>query len=139
MVSLEQVRRAQTFMDLADEKLEVARELLGLSRYDDVVSKAYYTMFYAAKALLLLKGIDARRHTGVTSHFGQEFVKSGRVDRRYSRLLRKAMEDRGVADYDPEVRATRREAEEAIANAEEFLLKAKELFAEILGQTGTSP
>ncbi len=139
MASSEDIRHAQVFMDLADEKLEVARELLELSRYDDVVSKAYYTMFYAAKALLLLKGMDVRRHAGVTSFFGQEFVRTGRVDRRYSRLLRKAMEDREIADYDPEVRATRQEAEEAIANAKEFLLKAKELFAEILGQMGTPP
>lgn len=136
MASPEDVRHARVFMDLADEKLQVARELLDLSHYDDVVSKAYYTMFYAAKALLLLEGINVRRHSGATSHFGQRFVKTGRVDRHYSRLLQEAMEARGAADYDPDVRATRQKAEEAIANAEEFLLKAKELFAEGLGRLG---
>ena len=139
MASPGEVKRAQTFMELAEEKLEVARELLELRRYDDAVSRAYYTMFYAAKALLLLEGIETRRHRSVTAYFGQRFVKTGRVARHYSRLLQEAMEARGIADYDPEVRATRQKAEKAIANTEEFLLKAKELFAEILGQMGTPP
>ena len=43
----------RVWLALAEEKLSVARELLDLSRFDDTVSKAYYAMFYSAKAALL--------------------------------------------------------------------------------------
>ena len=80
----------QVWLALAEEKLEVARELLDLSRFDDTVSKAYYVMFYSAKAALLAVDVDLRRHSGVVSQFGQRFVKGGYADRRYSRILARA-------------------------------------------------
>jgi len=39
-------------MERAGEKLEVARSLLEDGFYSDAVSRAYYAMFYAARALL---------------------------------------------------------------------------------------
>ncbi len=121
--------RARLWLTLAQEKLEVARELLGLSRYDDVVSKAYYVMFYAAKAALASYDIDARRHSGVIALFGQQFVKVGRVDAYYLQLLTRAMQAREISDYDPSVRASRQNAEEAITYAEQFLNKVIELLS----------
>ncbi len=67
----------RVWLTLAEEKLEVARELLDLSRFDDTVSKAYYVMFYSAKAALLAVDVDLRRHSGVVSQFSQRFVKGG--------------------------------------------------------------
>lgn len=43
-------------MELAKDKLVVARDLLAAGHYNDVVSKAYYAMFYASKSLLLAVG-----------------------------------------------------------------------------------
>lgn len=117
----------QAWLTLAEEKINVARELLALSRFDDVVSKAYYVMFYAAKAALLTVGIELQRHTGVVSQFGQQFVKGGYVDKRYSTILARAMQAREASDYDPLTRASRQDAEQAIADAESFLEKAKEI------------
>jgi|GEM_PF-2001020 len=88
----------QVWLALAEEKLEVAHELLDLSRFDDAVSKAYYVMFYSAKAALLAVDVDLRRHSGVVSQFGQHFVKGGYADRRYSRILAKRRA--GKARYD---------------------------------------
>jgi len=80
----------QVWLALAEEKLEVTHELVDLSRFDDAVSKAYYVMFYSAKAALLAVDVDLRRHSGVVSQFGQCFVKGGYADRRYSRILARA-------------------------------------------------
>jgi uncharacterized protein (UPF0332 family) len=69
-----ELAQARLWLALAQEKLLVARDLLSLAHYDDVVSKAYYVMFYAAKAALAARGIDARRHSGAIARFGQEFI-----------------------------------------------------------------
>jgi uncharacterized protein (UPF0332 family) len=121
----------QVWLALAGEKLEVARELLDLSRFDDAVSKAYYVMFYSAKAALLAIDVDLRRHSAVVSQFGQHFVKTGYADRRYSRILARAMQAREASDYDPRTRASRQDAEQALADAQAFLEKAREILGEL--------
>ena len=130
----EKLELIQVWLSLAEEKLEVARELLDLSRFDDAVSKAYYVMFYSAKAALLAVDVDLRRHSGVVSQFGQSFVKGGYADRRYSRILARAMQAREASDYDPRTRASRQDAQQAVADAEAFLEKAREILGKVLGE-----
>jgi uncharacterized protein (UPF0332 family) len=90
----EKLELIRVWLALAEEKLEVAQELLELSRFDDAVSKAYYVMFYSAKAALLAIDVDLYRHSGVVSQFGQHLVKTGYADKRYSRILARAMQAR---------------------------------------------
>jgi hypothetical protein len=131
---LEEVR---IYLRLADEKLVVARDLLDLGHYRDAVAKAYYTMFYAAKAALLTAGVGGvRRHTGVVSFFGEHFVRTGKVTRRYSAILARALNDRIAADYTVELEATEGLARRAIAEAEDFLAKVREIVAEAMGREG---
>lgn len=118
---MESRERASLWLTLAQEKLQVARELFALSRFDDAVSKAYYVMFYAARAALAAEGIEARRHSGTIAFLNQEFVRRGRLDSRYLRLLARAMQAREISDYDPASRASQQDAEAAILDAEEFL------------------
>jgi uncharacterized protein (UPF0332 family) len=130
----ERLRYVEIYLDLATEKLDVARELLSLSRFDDTVSKAYYVMFYAAKAALLTVGVvDVHKHAGVISFFGERFVKTGKLNRRYAKILSHALDARLDADYDPRKRARREDAEQSVANAEDFLAKAREIVAEAVG------
>ena len=130
----EKLELIQVWLSLAEEKLEVARELLDLSRFDDTVSKAYYVMFYSAKAALLAVDVDLRRHSGVVSQFGLRFVKGGYVDRRYSRILARAMQAREASDYDPRTRASQQDAQQAVADAEAFLEKAREILGKVFGE-----
>ena len=60
-------------MGLAQDKLLLARRLTADGYYNDAVSKAYYAMFYASRALLLAVGRDPHKHTGVVSLFGEHF------------------------------------------------------------------
>ena len=129
-----ELEEVQVYLKLAGEKLVVARDLLRLGHYRDTVAKAYYVMFYAAKAALLVAGAGGiRKHTGVVSFFGEHFVKTGRVDRRYSVILARALDHRIAADYKVGFEATEELARQAIADAEVFLAKARELVAEAVG------
>jgi uncharacterized protein (UPF0332 family) len=133
MVEFE-LEEVQTYLALAEEKLVVARDLLGLKHYRDAVARAYYTMFYAAKAALLTVGVGGiHKHTGVVSFFAERFVKTGRVDRRYSTTLARALRDRIAADYEVEFQADDGLARQAITDAEAFLAKARQLVTEAVG------
>ena len=89
------------------------------------VGRAYYSMFYAAQALLNEKGLKFRKHAGVHSAFAEQFVKSGLLDKRYHRWLLAGFSKRIIADYGIEAELTPEDATLLIGQAREFLAAAK--------------
>ena len=59
----------------AELRLLAARHLLKTGFCDDAVSRAYYSMYFAATAMFLARGIRVKTHRGLVARFGQEFVK----------------------------------------------------------------
>jgi len=88
------------FIEKAEHALEVAEELMKSGYPSDAASKSYYSMFYAAQALLKSEGIDVIKHSAVESAFGYHFVKTGKIDSKYHRMLIDARKIREIADYD---------------------------------------
>jgi uncharacterized protein (UPF0332 family) len=119
------------YIENAEEKLEAAEYLLEGGFYNDAVSRAYYSMFYSAKALLSLKEIYPKAHKGLITKFGLEFVKKGFVEEVYGRALSHAKDRREVADYDIEKNISEEEAESIVEDAEKFLVRIKEAITEI--------
>lgn len=108
-------------LEKAHQKLRAAEVLLNSKLYADVVSRAYYAMFHAAKAVLLLKGVKPRTHVGVIKEFGLEFVSEGYVDELLGKSFSAARENREFADYDIHVKITEEEAKETLNNAKSFV------------------
>ncbi|NJE61057.1 HEPN domain-containing protein [Thermococcus sp. 21S7] len=106
----------------ARERLEASRELYNKGYYGFAISSAYYSMFYCARALLLLKGVNPKSHAGVHAQLGKELVKSGELPARLYTLYSKALNMRHTADYDVFVEYSEREAREVLKGAEEFLM-----------------
>jgi uncharacterized protein (UPF0332 family)/predicted nucleotidyltransferase len=125
------------WLTLADEKLQVARELLDGAYHNDAVSRAYYGMFYAVKALLLSVGVVVKSHSGANSEFGRHFVKMGRVGEQYQAMFSRTSRDRERSDYAPKTRPKRDDVERIIRDAEFFVAKARELVEEELSQKGS--
>ena len=121
-------------MGLAQDKLTLARKLTADGYYNDAVSKAYYAMFYASRALLLAVGQDPHMHTGVVSLFGEHFVKTGKADAKFGRTLAVAKRLREESDYDERKHATKEEAEQAILDADEFIREVQRLLADVMPQ-----
>jgi len=121
---LSKQEHVQARMATAREKLNAAKHLIEKGFYNDTISKAYYAMFYASKALLLELGEDPHKHAGVVSMFGERIAKVGLSDPKYGTLLRDAKDLREDADYGDFFHATREQAENAIRNAEDFVNEA---------------
>ena len=114
----------------AYKNLEVARSLLADEFYEDSVSKSYYAIFFAAKALLLTKNLDPKRHSGVISFFSQYFVKTGELEKELANILKFAQKERISADYDEFYSASVEEAQLQLENAEKFLQRVKGILQE---------
>ncbi|MFO8132725.1 MAG: HEPN domain-containing protein [Thermoplasmatota archaeon] len=111
----------EDYLVQADEELSAARLLSRKTFYREAASRAYYAMFHAAQAILLLKNVYPKSHAGVIRAFGETLVKPGILDKRMGQMLSQAASMRMKADYDVGVRVTKQECEETLSNAETFL------------------
>jgi len=114
--------------DLSRYRLEDSKDRLGSSeilfdnsKYKDSVSRSYYAMFSAAKALLATKGLDSAKHSGVISLFNQHFVRTIIVKKEMGRLLSEAQGVREKSDYADFVIISREEAQKQIQSARDFI------------------
>lgn len=128
-------------IELAKYRMERAKEILIESKdsfknghYKLSTNRSYYAMFSAAKALLALKELDARRHAGVILLFNQHFVKNGVFTKDLSKLLPKAKDIREDADYGDFVEISKQDAEHQIKNAERFINQAEKTISEMIGK-----
>ncbi len=112
-------------LEKSEERLKAARSLFNDGYYEDAVSRAYYSMFLAAKALLKTKEIDVKTHKGVISKFGLEFVESDIIEKEYGRAIHEAEELREEADYSTFRRISEEETKDVIENAERFVDRIK--------------
>ena len=81
----------ERFIQKAEHALIVAEDLMEDGYASDAASKIYYSMFYAAQALLKSEGIDVVKHSAVESALGYHFAKTGRMDPKYHRMLMDAL------------------------------------------------
>jgi len=114
-------------IEKAEHALEVAKELLRDGYPSDAASKIYYSMYYAAQALLKSEGIDVTKHSAVESALGYNFAKPGRIDPKYHRMLIDARKIREIADYDIQEEIVEPVASLKIEEGKTFLTAIKEL------------
>jgi len=112
-------------IEKSKEKLNAARVLLKDGFIDDAISRAYYSMFHAASAVLLSAGIIVDSHSALKNMFGLHFVKTGKIDKKFSRWLNKLKDERENGDYDIFTSFDIEDARVDVQEAEEFLEEMK--------------
>ena len=110
----------------AEHSIEAAKVMRQNGYFDFAVSRAYYAMFYLAEAFLLEKGLAFSKHSAVHAAFGEHFVRAGILPAELHRALIHGMEARLTGDYDSTKEVSMDEAEEQIANAEQFMEVARQ-------------
>jgi len=112
-------------IEKSKEKLNAAKALLKDGFIDDAISRAYYSMFHAASAVLLSAGISVDSHSALKNMFGLHFVKTGKIDKKFSRWLNKLKDERENGDYDIFTSFDIEDARVDAQEAEEFLEEMK--------------
>jgi uncharacterized protein (UPF0332 family) len=123
---------AYELLEIAGETLEDARALFEKGRYPGTVERTYFAILHAASAMLLHAGVAAGTHYGVKIKFAEVFVKSGKVEKRYGRMLSDAYDLRLDAEYTAEARRgiTREDAQEQLDKASSFIEMATKFVGE---------
>lgn len=114
-------------MRLAKEKLKVAKLLARSGNYRDAISRAYYAIYYAAKAFLLYHGQDPYSHKGVSILFHKFCATHKKPDSSFAKMLSVLQEARLDADYKEKVYLTKTDAQEAVGAAQSFLKEIRSL------------
>ena len=108
-------------LEMAEERLHSSKVLLEAGSYKDSIGRSYYAMFTAVRALLAMEGQDFSKHAGVIAYFQKEFVKTGKVDRKYSKYISQAFQIRNYTDYADFFIVSAQDAKEQYEKAKEFL------------------
>lgn len=127
-----QHKSSATLMGKANQAAASARVLLELGDVDGACNRAYYAMFDAAQAALLMSGVSApealgKTHRGLINTFSAHLVKNGPVSKELGRQLKRAEEVRLIADYNGES-VLQGDAAELVAQAQAFVSAMQRLF-----------
>src|SRR3972149_8363206 len=114
-------------LEQAEASIKEAQVLLeeGMS-LRSVMNRLYYAMFYAVLALLQEKQLGTSKHIGAISLFDKEFIKTAIFDKGMSKALHRTFELRQKWDYMEQAEVTKKDVDEILPEAINFVNKIKE-------------
>jgi len=124
------IPRIRQLIALAEQALQTAQVNLDVGDYRATVNRAYYATFYAASAMLLTKGVERLKHSGVISAFREHFVKPGLIEAEYSSVYGEALVIREDADYAIDIPIDFDMGETALRQARHFVQRMREYLIE---------
>lgn len=123
--------------DLVKYRLECARDALHDARVLNenggsavsIVNRAYYSVFYAALALLVTVNVEPTKHSGVLAKFDEFFIREGIFPKEMSKIIHHAFDMRQAGDYQKSKVITHEQAIQVLELAKEFIEKVTEKLA----------
>ena len=99
-MNLENLQEIKSELLRSKKALKAADFLFKESLYEDCLSRSYYAILHAAKAVLLSEGIQVDTHDAVKRLFGFNLIKTRKIDKIFAIILREEQDDHLLADYD---------------------------------------
>ena len=103
------------------EELESAEVLCDSQKYKASVTRSYYSIFHALRAVTALDSFDSSKHSGIIAYFNKNYVKTNVFDKEISKLIDTAFRLREKADYQDFFVVSRGQAEEQIKKAKRVM------------------
>jgi uncharacterized protein (UPF0332 family) len=101
-----------------------------LGHRDDAVSRAYYAIHHAARALIVEQREPPQTHRGLVHVLHEEFHGPDLLSTKHLEALTEAQRLREVSDYDPSFEPTEEDVEATVVAAESFVDKVARLLAD---------
>ena len=100
MTNEERIEYVKYRIESAQKTFDAAKVLAENGFWNSAVNRLYYALFYAVNALLILNKIQTKSHSATKSQFSLFFVKTGKFDKKYGRLLSELFDWRQKGDYE---------------------------------------
>ena len=114
--------------DLSDYRLERAKEDIQTAKinidnglYKGAVNRSYYAIFHAIRAVNVLDGFDASKHSSVIAHFNQYHVHTGDFEKGTYKIIDSAYRIREKCDYSDFFIVSKEDAVDQYEKALEFI------------------
>jgi len=108
-------------LENAKEALSSAELLYKYKKYKAANNRAYYSIFYAIRAVLALEHKDFKRHKDVIAYFNKNYVHTEIFPRMMGTKISHATEIREDSDYDDEFIVKPEETVKQIETAKELI------------------
>ena len=95
--------------------------------YKTAVNRIYYGMFYMLLALALKYNFKTSKHRQLIGWFNQNFIKPGKINTKYGKMINYAFENRSDSDYGIFVEFTKEEVEQMHKEMKSFIDELKNL------------
>jgi uncharacterized protein (UPF0332 family) len=115
----------KALLEKAKRSQKAAAKLFKDGDVDFAASRAYYSLFYTAEALLLTRDLSFSSHSAVIANFGKEFAKMGILNPKFHHYLMEAQDRRNIGDYSILAEVTAEQVREMLAWAKEFIKAAE--------------
>ena len=80
--------------------LNDAEKITAIKLWSSAANRLYYSLYYAATALLISDGHVSHTHSGMITLFGQNYVSKGPLSKEDGKLMKRIFDLRQEADYD---------------------------------------
>lgn len=87
-------------IETAYKTYQAAKVLSQNGYWNSAVNRLYYSVFYAVNALLVSNEIYTQSHSGMRTQFSKYFIKTGKLDKKYGKLLVQLYDWRQKGDYE---------------------------------------
>ena len=119
-------------IEKAKRSQKAAAKLFNDGDVDFAASRAYYSLFYTASALLLSRDLSFSSHSGVIANYGKEFARTRAMDPKYHNYLIESQDRRNIGDYGIITVVTEEQTREMLEWAKEFIEAAEEYLKHVL-------
>jgi len=123
-------------IDKAKRLLEDAQSLYDAASYESAINRIYYAVLTAARALLILRGIDPETHEGVKTMLTKEFIRTGLLPKEFGETFRSIRARRIDSDYGDYVEISIKEASESLKQSQEFVKKLEGVLNDMIEKMG---
>ncbi len=107
-------------IEQAERCIKSAKVLLEDEDYKGAANRSYYAIFHCMRSVLALEGVDFSKHSGVSSYFRKNYIKTGIFDIGMSDIIKEAFDIRSDCDYDDYFVISISDVRQQIENAEMF-------------------
>lgn len=108
-------------LEKADEELKLAKKLFEDNYFAKSLNCFYYAMFHATRALLTIKKVDSKKHSGLIRMFNISFINNGNIPKEYFKYLSSAFNTRMQSDYHDFFIASRQDSKNKSGMQKNFL------------------
>lgn len=126
----EAVNLAKVRLEHAKQCIMSARSLIEIEDYKGASNHSYYAIFHSMRSVLALDRKDFSKHSGVSSYFRKNYIKSRIFPIKMSDIISEAFEVRTNSDYDDYYVVSKKAVLEQVNKAEYFYKEIKQYIDE---------